>query len=54
MSHVTCLWHVVTCRDVLLAHGQLATVVFIFRFALHVHVHILGSHLRFVIQLDVA
>ena len=54
MSHVTCLQHVVMCHDVLLGHKRLATVVFIFRFALWVHIHIHGSHLRFMIGLDVA
>ena len=54
MSYVTCLRHVVMCCDVLLAREHIATVAFVFRFMLHVHIHVLGSRSRFVIRLDVA
>ena len=42
MPHVTA--HAVMCHDVLLACEHLATVVFVFRFALCVHIHVLGLH----------
>ena len=42
MSHVTYILHVNMCRDVSLACEHLATVAFVFRLALHVHVHVLG------------
>ena len=29
MSHLTCMWHVVTCRDVSLAREHLATLIFV-------------------------
>ena len=43
MSHVTCLRHVTTCRDVSLARGRLATVAFVFRFAFTFTVRIRDS-----------
>ena len=54
MSHVTCLRHVVMCHDVSLARKHLATVTFVFRFALCVCLHVSGSRLQFMIRLDVA
>ena len=43
MSHVTCMGHVMMCRDGFLACEHLATVMFIFRFTSRVHVHVHGS-----------
>ena len=47
MSHVT-------CHDVLLARKCLMVVTFILGFAFWVRIHVSGSHLQFVIQLDMA
>ena len=49
MSHVTCMQHVVMCHDVSLACECLVIVTFIFRFMFRVRIHVLGSHLQFVI-----
>ena len=35
------------CRDVSLACKRLARVMFVFRFALHVHIHVSGLRSRF-------